>query len=319
MTCTKPLDGFRLKGGTVAVVKRGTRAPSNASTGIRMSIPCSKCIGCKMERARQWGIRCLHEAKMWPYNSYVTLTYSDENLPPGGSLELRDVQLFMKRLRFKRGANKHNPIRFFLGAEYGEQNGRPHYHALLFNCGFHDKLHHTTNSSGQKLYTSAELSSLWSVDGSPLGFCTVGDVTYDSAVYCAKYALKKVTGKPAEDHYCVYDENGECFDRRPEFALMSRRPGIGALYWYRYGKEVLDWDNVIVDGQACKPPRYYDQLFDKVLQHDANNLLCKCKMCANKRLRKREAVRNSADNTDERLAVKEKIMTIEASKKERKL
>lgn len=333
MTCTKPLDAFRVKGGAVVVVERGGRAPHNATTRTAFQVPCGKCIGCRMENARQWGIRCLHEAKCWHANSYVTLTYATENLPPGGSLCLRDVQLFMKRLRIwqERVYNRltkpeqerfypNGPkIRFFVGGEYGETNGRPHYHALLFNVGFRDRVLFGRNHRGEALYTSATLSKLWSRNGSGLGFCTIGDVTYDSAIYCAKYALKKVNGKQAEDYYCVYDSDGVCHDRDPEWAVQSTRPGIGAYYYAAFGDEVRNWDNVIVDGKPCRPPRFYDRCSEKMREHDETRLACPCELCRTKRDRKRKAVANRGDNTPERLEVKQRLMVIAAEKKERKL
>jgi hypothetical protein len=255
-----------------------------------------------VEKARQWGMRCVHEAKMWKRNAYITLTYNDVALPPGGTLVLRDVQLFMKRLRKSR---EPDTIRFFLGGEYGETNGRPHYHALLFNCGFPDMLFHTANKRGEPLYTSKELDALWQ-----LGYASIGEVTFDSAVYCAKYALKKVTGDKAVDHYTVYDENGECFERLPEFAVMSRRPGIGRGYYERFGNEVRAHDSVVIDGREVRPPKYYD---DRSKAVDVEGFE------RHKRRRKRLAVLNKFDNTAERLAVKEKLLLIAADKKERKL
>lgn len=240
---------------------------------------------------------------MWPANSYVTLTYSTENMPLGGSLCLRDVQLFMKRLRKSREDT--GRVRFFLGGEYGEDNKRPHYHALLFNCGFPDRVLHSSNKRGEPLYISRELETLWG-----LGFCTIGEVTFDSAVYCAKYALKKVTGDPAQAHYQVYDEFGEVFDRRPEFAVMSRRPGIGATYYEKFGKEVRAHDSVVINGREVRPPRFYDERTD-VLDPDG--------LALHKRKRKRLAVLNKSDNTPARLAVKARLMEIAVEKKERKL
>lgn len=271
-----------------------------------------------MEKARQWGMRCLHEAKLWPNNSYVTLTYSTENLPPGGTLCVRDVQLFMKRLRKSR---EPSTVRFFMGAEYGEINRRPHYHALLFNVGFADRLFHTRNARGEPLYTSAELSKLWSVDGKELGFATIGEVTFDSAVYCAKYALKKVNGDAAARHYEVYDEDGLCHARVPEFAVMSRRPGIGSGYYARYGGEVLTHDSVVVEGREVRPPRFYDTRSADSLAgvHVADDVLCGCQLCVNKRARKRAAVLSKEDNTPARLDVKERLAIAAADKKERKL
>lgn len=47
-------------------------------------------------------MRCLDEAQMHKgENSFITLTYDDEHLPPDGSLERQAFPLFMKRLRKK--------------------------------------------------------------------------------------------------------------------------------------------------------------------------------------------------------------------------
>ncbi|AXH76471.1 MAG: replication initiator protein [Microviridae sp.] len=255
-----------------------------------------------MEKARQWGLRCLHEKKMHAHNAYVTLTYNDECLPPGGTLVVRDVQLFMKRLRKSREPEK---VRFFCGGEYGDANKRPHYHALLFNCRFPDARLWTQNKRGESLYVSDELAALWG-----LGHCSIGEVTFDSAVYCAKYALKKVNGELSGQHYEVIDGDGVVFDRVPEFAIMSRRPGIGAGYYDKYGAEVRNLDSVVVEGREVRPPRYYDVRSERI-EPD--------KYVFFKRKRKRLAVLNRFDNTSERLRVKERLMEIAAEKKERSL
>lgn len=292
---------------------------TRSTTRISFKLPCGRCIGCRMEKARQWGIRCVHEAKLWPSSYFVTLTYADEFLPPGGSLSLRDVQLFMKRLRKWRKSTKSDPLRFFLGGEYGDENKRPHYHALLFNVRFPDLKFLAKNARGEDLFTSGVLSSLWSVDGQPMGHVSLGAVTFDSAVYCAKYALKKVTGDLADSHYEVFDSDGVVHQRRPEFAVMSRRPGIGHGYYEKYGQEVRDHDSIVINGREVRPPRFYDSRTLDVAGHDDAAVLCMCVMCRNKAARKRAAVRNKADNTPDRLAVKERLALIAAEKKERKL
>ncbi|UDN67803.1 replication initiator protein [robinz microvirus RP_131] len=301
MSCVHPLTAYW----TSPDRGRITFDKNKSATRVPFRLPCGRCIGCRLEKARQWGLRCLHEARLWPFNQYVTLTYDDEFLPPGGTLVMRDVQLFMKRLRKRRKASLSNPIRFFCGAEYGDQNGRPHYHLLLFNLQLDDLLFFRRNKRGEPLYQSKFLEECWQ-----LGHVTVGAVTFDSAVYCAKYALKKVTGDPAKEFYQVFDEDGVIYDRLPEFALMSRRPGIGSGYYAKYGKEVRDHDNVIVDGRKARPPRFYD----------TRSELCDAAMFAlRKSKRKRLSVLARLDNTDERLRVKEKLMITAAIKKERSL
>ncbi|QCQ84864.1 replication initiator protein [Blackfly microvirus SF02] len=301
MSCVKPLRAYWRNAARDGI----TFDVAHSATKIAFGLPCGRCIGCRMEKARQWGLRCLHEKKMWKHNAYVTLTYDNDHLPPAGTLCLRDVQLFMKKLRKAKDSNKDNPLRFFLGGEYGEDNGRPHYHALLFNCNFPDKLFWSNNKRGEPLYVSKELTGLWD-----MGHCSIGEVTFDSAVYCAKYALKKVNGDNADEHYTVYDEDGVCHRRRSEFAVMSRRPGIGATYYDKYGVEVRSHDSIIVDGNEVRPPRFYD---------DRTKLLDSKVYDLNKKKRKRMAVLNRSDSTPERLRVKEKLMIIAAEKKERKL
>lgn len=310
MSCVSPLKAYWRSRSRDAI----TFDMNKSATRISFKLPCGKCIGCRMDKARQWGFRCLHEAKLWPQNYFVTLTYSDENLPPGGSVSVRDVQLFMKRLRKAKGSSKENPLRFFLGAEYGEMNRRPHYHALLFNCPFNDLVVHGKNERGEALYVSNELADVWQ-----LGFVTVGALTYDSAVYCAKYALKKYNlreGATAEERaeydrrYVVYDADGIVYERRPEFAVMSRRPGIGAGYYDKFGSEVRAHDSIVVDGREMRPPRFYD-VRTSVADPDRFELI--------KKRRKRLGVLSRLDNTVERLRVKQRLMEIAAEKKERKL
>ncbi|QCQ84842.1 replication initiator protein [Blackfly microvirus SF02] len=312
MGCVHPLKAFWRSRARDAI----TFDINKSATRISFVLPCGRCIGCRMEKARQWGLRCLHEKKMWAHNQYVTLTYNDENLPPGGSVCLRDVQLFMKRLRKAKGSSKSNPLRFFLGAEYGDNNYRPHYHALLFNCEFADKVYWSDNKRGEPLYTSKELTELWN-----MGHCSVGEVTFDSAVYCAKYALKKINitehssdqaRAEWERRYIVYDDCGEVFERSAEFAVMSRRPGIGSGYYERFGAEVRAHDSVIVNGRAVRPPRFYDVRSEDV-DPDGFAIV--------KASRKREAVKESvkADNTPERLRVKETLLIAAEKKKERAL
>lgn len=310
MSCVRPLKAYW----TTASRDRITFDVVHSLSRISFSLPCGRCVGCRLEKARQWGMRCLHEKKMWADSAYVTLTYDDKFLPDGGTLMLRDLQLFMKRLRKKRGSNKDNPIRFFAGGEYGEVNRRPHYHVLLFNCAFRDQLFYTYNKRGEPLYTSGELSELWFQ-----GHSTIGEVTFDSAVYCAKYALKKVSisehssdavKAEYEARYVVYDEDGIVYERVPEFAVMSRRPGIGAGYYDKYGYEVRAHDSVVLNGREVRPGRFYDTKSEVV---DAELL------DRHKRKRKRLAVLNRHDNTAARLAVKEKLLLIAAEKKERTL
>ncbi|MEO5355656.1 MAG: hypothetical protein H7835_21005, partial [Magnetococcus sp. XQGC-1] len=103
-----------------------------------------QCVGCRLERSRQWAIRVMHEASQHEHNCFITLTYNDDNLPANGSLNYRHFQNFMKRLR---KYYVEFTVRFYMCGEYGENFARPHYHACIFAIMFMLRcLMHNTNS-----------------------------------------------------------------------------------------------------------------------------------------------------------------------------
>lgn len=224
-----------------------------------LELPCGQCIGCRLERSRQWAMRCLHEASLYDRNAFITLTYDDSHLPPGGSLSYPDFQRFMKRLRRRIGSK----VRFYAGGEYGEQGTiRPHFHACLFGYDFPDKIFFKRSASGDKLYTSKLLESLW-----PYGISSVGDVTFQSAAYIARYCVAKRTGDAAKSWYACdefVDEDGVIRDSvTPEFNRMSLKPGIGSRWLEKFKTDVYPRDYVVVNGVKVKPPKYYDVLFER--------------------------------------------------------
>lgn len=187
----------------------------------------------------------MHERSLHEDASFITLTYRDEDYPWNGSLHVPTVQMFMKRLRAKVAPTR---IRFFLCGEYGESSGRAHYHAIIFGFSFPDKV--LWKEDGDiRLYRSPLLDKVWG-----RGFCSVGEVSFDSAAYVANYATKKVVGKRAAAHYG---------GRTPEFLTMSRRPGIGADWIKKFSSDVFPSDEVIVDGFPTRPPRFYDLALEK--------------------------------------------------------
>lgn len=203
-------------------------------------VPCGQCIACRLNRASDWAVRIMHEKKMVGSACFITLTYDQEHVPwvsdNHATLVKRDVQLFLKRLR---KAVEPVKIRYYLCGEYGEQYGRPHYHIIVFGLSAEDNVERI-------------VSSVW-----PFGFVHVGDVTFDSAAYVARYCTKLLTGPKKE----WYKERSLL----PEFSLMSRRPGIGATWLEKYGSEVKSHHNVIVKGKKMCPPRYYkDKVYDEV-------------------------------------------------------
>lgn len=257
-----------------------------------VTIRCGQCIGCRIERQEMWAVRCFAESKTHANNCFVTLTYDDEHYPLHGSLNYKHFQLFMKRLRKDRP-----PFRFFMCGEYGEQLGRPHYHALFFGLRFDDAVKCNSLYARTDVYTSEDLSRVWGK-----GFCTIGEVTYASARYCASYALKKHNVMGDDDpHYKKVDPiTGEIVDLLPEFARMSLKPGIGQSYLERYWSDMYETGHkaIIVNGSKKLIPRYFDDKMREMRpifmeDYDWN--------------REKEALERAEDNTPERLAVREQV------------
>jgi len=261
MPCYYPLDGWRAKraneNGKYPIVFDHKQAQLDQP----VKLPCSKCTGCRLERSRQWAIRCVHESQLYDTNSFITLTYNDESLPYGHSLDKKHWQDFMKRLRKKLEPLK---IRFFMCGEYGEEQdptspnliGRPHFHAIIFNYDFPDKKHKATINEN-KLYESDLLTSVWG-----FGHCTVGDMTFETAAYVARYVMKKINGEPAEEHYQRVDvATGQMTPLTPEFNLCSRMPAIGK-HWYDKYMSDCEKGFITIRGKKMPLPKYYKTLLD---------------------------------------------------------
>lgn len=191
----------------------------------------------------------MHESKLYQDNCFITLTYSDQAVPTDFSVNLRHWQLFMKRLR----KSLPQRLRFFACGEYGDENLRPHYHAIIFNHDFHDKKLHSYNHSKDPIYTSEQLLNLWQ-----LGHVTTQDVTFKSAAYVARYVTKKINGAAAPDHYRRFSPvDGNVYNVKPEFAVMSRRPGIGTGYYEQFKSDFYPSGYIVVNGVKQSPPRFY--------------------------------------------------------------
>lgn len=231
-------------------------------------LPCGQCYACRIARSRDWATRCVLEARAFGDNNcFITLTYNDENLPKDLSLHKEDFQKFMKRLRKNSGAK----IRYYMCGEYGSLYQRPHFHACLF--GYKPKnLELWSIRNGIKLYRSPFLEKCW-----PFGFVTVGEVTYESAAYVARYVLKKMTGAVAESHY---------HGRLPEYTNMSLKPGIGQSFFEKYSEEIYERDFVIIrDGIKAKVPRYFDDIYDRYYGDGSFDLTVKPRRALSSNLR----------------------------------
>lgn len=245
MRCTSP------------VAIRDPKKPS--WMGPTMDVPCGRCRACRNEKARQWAIRITQEASLYEKNCFVTLTYNDFFVPITSNLTLvpQDLTKFFKRLR------KHLKFRYFAVGEYGDKYTRPHYHILFFGIDFRD-LSGVITDGNYETMEQTYLRPAWSVkiknpetnktETHELGITDVGGLSWASASYCAKYVTKKLNGKAAN----VYKE----MQIEPEYAVMSRNPGIGSDYFERYIKNAPS-DYLAVNGKRCSLPRYYrEKKFD---------------------------------------------------------
>lgn len=270
MTCYHPLDAAWIPGsGLKPVIYKKGRRPKELSGGYEeISLPCGQCIGCRLEKSRQWAARMVHEAQMHDWNCFITLTYDDEHLPYGGSLCKDHIQNFFKKLRREIYPRR---IKYYQCGEYGStcpQHGvedcyycgplqRPHHHAILFGFQFPDK-QSIGDRDGQPVYTSELLGHCW-----PHGLHEIGNVTFESCAYVARYCMKKQTGDKAEDYYQKWDfALGKLIQVEPEYATMSLRPAIGKEWLEEYFDDVYPESELPIPGRGeyGSPPRYYDKV-----------------------------------------------------------
>ncbi len=228
-------------------------------------LPCGKCIGCKLDKSRDWANRCQLEASYYSENYFLTLTYDDDHLPYSQNynaltksyasvptLRKKDLQDFLKRLRrhFEYNFDEYG-IRFFACGEYGTINHRPHYHVILFNCKLSDDLVFKFSKSGNPFYQSPLIDKLWNK-----GIAIVSTVTWDTCAYTARYVLKKCSDS-------VIDPQWSDSDFEFEFINMSRRPGIGKNFYDDNKEEIYEFDRISKGFKSpIRPPKYYDRLYD---------------------------------------------------------
>lgn len=304
MACDFPLKAYR------SASERGptgkpllTFNPLKAINSTQaMEIPCNNCMGCKLERSRQWSVRMMHEAKLYQQNAFLTLTYDAQHVPTNYGLDLRHLQLFIKRLR----KSLDHKIRFFACGEYGDLNGRPHYHAIVFNHDFSDKKIHSYNHQNQPIYISQSLQDVWQ-----LGHATTQDVTHQSCAYVARYVTKKIKMGDdfgAQRYYRLSPIDGQMHSVKPEFATMSTKPGIGFAYTEQFKSDYYPSGFVVVNGVRQAPPQYY---ISKLSEEEQRRLKLD-------RPRKPHAVRKK-EATMERRRAREAVRDARIKKLERKL
>lgn len=238
LRCTFPRSvGFKSDGKTICWSSK-----HSSKEYASFQLPCGKCIECRLEYARQWAIRCVHESMVHEKNSFITLTYSDEHLN-SPKLVYSDFQKFMKRLR----KTQNDPIGVFVTGEYGEDKKRPHWHAILFNWRPADCEYHRANDRGDRIYTSRILEKLWTFNDSEKRPNEIGDVSFHSAGYVARYAAKKLVHG--------YDD--------PEWNPISKKSSkhaIGKKYLEKFWPDIFNYGKcILIDGTEVGIPRYYEK------------------------------------------------------------
>lgn len=294
MRCYHPVSCYKAPGGGISFSLRA------GYTDLPMEVPCGRCIGCRLERARQWAVRCMHEAAGHRDNAFLTLTYAEAPL----GLVPRDLQLFWKKLRRSLRGKR---ISYFACGEYGEENGRPHYHACVFGYWPGDAV--LFRGGDHPLYKSAQLDKLWGH-----GYVAVGSVTFESANYVAGYIAKKITGPEAPGYYQAVDQDtGEVVPIEPEFCRSSRRPALGRRWLEKFGEsDAWRHDQVIARGSPGRVPRYYD----RVLQ-EAN--AARARRIKVKRIERGNNAEARRNGTPERLAAAETVTYSKLSLRRKKL
>lgn len=201
-------------------------------------VPCGHCLGCRLDHAKSWAVRCILESLDHDENCFITLTYDEDHVSEKCIKE--HLSAFIKRLRARHPGVL---IKYFGCGERGSINFRPHYHCIIFGYDFKDR-EFLMKDEVSAVYRSKELESLWT-----FGMSSVGDVTMESCGYVARYTQKKVNSN-FED----------------EFLLMSRRPGIGFTYFEKNKDRIYLSDHVYGSfGRSHKSrvPVYFDKLAEK--------------------------------------------------------
>lgn len=278
-------------------------------------------MSCRLALQGDLTLRMVHEASLYENNAFVTLTLSDEKYPADGSGSLRQIQLFMMRLRKMIYPAR---VRFVAVSEYGSKGWRLHYHLILFGYDFADKYIWGQSPNGHWRFRSATLEKLWTdpKDGVSYGHCELGSVTPESCAYVGKYVLKKVGGSVASKHYLKpHAVTGQLVRLRPEFSTMSKKPGLGSGWFDKFECDAFPSDSLRLGNRSVRVPRYYDRkLKGRSLSPDSrpDDLVPKDDLTPIRRKRRVNARKPSvvANSTPERLATRAEVLRLKLASRQ---
>lgn len=280
MGCLKPIQTYKISKGQQVKFKKYSEVDvlkwdMNLNWKKNDSVPCRKCIGCRLDNAREWAIRCTFESQMYKDNWFVTLTYSPDNLPINEigipTCKRKELNKFINSVRKHFERQGHFGIKYLAASEYGTKSKRPHYHILFFNLPLNDcEMTGAYNNLGQPYFVSKLLDKIWNK-----GMIMIGQVSYESAGYVARYNLKKQSKIDYEK-----------YKLEPEKVVMSK--GIGKEYFYRNYEKIYKYDCVYVmtdkGMKRLKPPRYFDRLYDELKPDKLQEIIARRNELAKKRL-----------------------------------
>lgn len=234
--------------------------PARHTPGEPLTIPCGRCINCTARERRGWALRGRLEAAEWEHVTFATLTLDSDSYGP--NLQLRHLQLFMKRLRRQLDGlhDKHGlkrKLKYFACGEYGETYGRPHYHAILY--GVHhehdaelvDWCWNGTETSGIAQTLRADIGGIHYVTGYQLKKLNEPEHAYEYGIW------ERLDRKTGEISY----GRTKNYWLKPPFRVMSKRPAIGATVAAKHAARFKHY--AVLDGAKIAAPRYFKRKYEE--------------------------------------------------------
>lgn len=201
--------------------------------------PCGSCLNCINMKRFHWVSKLSAEKNNWLNTYFITLTYSDDNLP--NELRVSDIQKFMKYLR----SELKDKVKYFCCGEYGTKTQRPHYHLILFTNKTLE-LEFLKYTPTGPLYDCKLLNKCWKQKGyiwvaydfDNLSFAYVSSYSNKSFLKQKQTLIKKEFEKNKYElskeysGFKLYLEIEKLIPnilfKKNEFIIMSKKPPIGS-------------------------------------------------------------------------------------------